>query len=156
LAKDLLPSSYAKGLGFTEAAEKASTSAKTGVNSCPRGAQVAFEDGSNQTGLVSEVLQCRTKAAAAKILSGVVAESSASSSPPRRLGTSAIERSSSGPIYFIYWQRGKVVEAVALETKLSASSSSSSTTTTVPAPPITGDQQKVLADAAIKQDTRLS
>ena len=157
LAKDLLPSSYARGIGFTKVAEKATTSSKTGVTSCPRGAEAAFEDGSNQTGMISEVLQCRTKAAATKILSSVVANTSASSSPPRRLGSSAIERSGSGPIYTIYWRRGTDVEIVALETRLSSSSSSSSTTTTtVPAPPITADQQKILADAAMKQDALLN
>jgi hypothetical protein len=78
LAKDLLPSSYAKGIGFGEVVEKVNTSSKSGVKSCPRGAQVAFEDRSNQSDVVSGVLECSTKAAAAKILSGVVAETSAS------------------------------------------------------------------------------
>jgi hypothetical protein len=157
LTHDLLPSSYANGVGFTEVAMTATSSSKTGVTSCPLGAEAAFDDESNQTGVVSEVLECRNKAAAAKILSGVVAETSASSSPPRRLGSSAIERSSSGPIYTICWRRGTVVEFVALETKLSSSTSSSSTTTTTaPAPPITADQQMVLSAAALKQDSRFS
>jgi hypothetical protein len=106
-------------------------------------------------GLVSEVLQCCTEGAAAKILRGVVAETSVSSSPPRRLGSSAIERRLSDPIHTIYWRRRPVVELVALETKLSASRSSSSTTTTATSTPlITADQQKVLSEAAVEQDTR--
>ena len=42
LAKDLMTTSYAKTAGFTEVAEKVSTTAKTGVKSCPDGAQEAF------------------------------------------------------------------------------------------------------------------
>jgi hypothetical protein len=38
LAKDLLPSSYAKGIGFGEVVEKVHTSSKSGVKACPRGA----------------------------------------------------------------------------------------------------------------------
>ena len=154
LTHDLLPSSYANGVGFTEVALTATSSSKTGVTSCPLGAEAAFDDESNQTGLVSEVLECRNRAAAAKILTGMVAETSPSSSPPRRLGSSAKERRSSGPIYTISWRRGTFVEFVALETKLSSSASSSSTTTTEPAPPITADQQMVLSDAALKQDSQ--
>src|ERR1039458_1833807 len=50
LAKDLLPSSYAKKVGFTKVVEKATTSTKTGEKSCPNGAQAVFEDASGQTG----------------------------------------------------------------------------------------------------------
>ena len=63
-----MTTSYAKTAGFTEVAEKVSTSTKTGVKSCPDGAQEAFEDGSNQTGVKAEILVCQTKKAAAALL----------------------------------------------------------------------------------------
>jgi hypothetical protein len=155
VAKDLLTTSYAKKAGFTEVAEKPSTSSKTGVTSCPDGAQEAFEDGSNKTGVVAEILVCKSKSAAAALLTGVASEGSKSASPPKQLGSSAIERSSNGPVYTIYWRHGDVFEFVGLETQIPASSSASTTTTTAPAPPITAAEQKALSDAAVNQFKRL-
>jgi hypothetical protein len=95
------------------------------------------------SGVVSELLECRTEAAAAKILRGVAAETSVSSRP------------SPGPSRTIYCRRAKWSSLV-LETKLSASNSSSSTaTTTAPALPITADQQNLLSESAVEQDARL-
>jgi hypothetical protein len=155
LAKDLMTTSYAKTAGFTEVAEKVSTTAKTGVKSCPDGAQEAFEDASNQTGVIAEVLVCNTKKAAAALLTSVKAEGATSSSPPKQLGSSALELSTSGPVYTIYWQQGDVFAFVGLETQIPASSSSSTTTTTAPAPPITAAEQKVLSGAAVNQFKRV-
>jgi hypothetical protein len=155
LAKDLLTTAYAKTAGFTEVAEKVSTTAKTGVKSCPDGAQEAFEDTSNQTGVIAEVLVCTTKKAATALLTSVKAEGAASSSPPKQLGSSAVERSTSGPVYTIYWQQGDVFSFVGLETQIPSSSSSSTTTTTAPAPPITAAEQKVLSGAAVNQFKRV-
>jgi hypothetical protein len=155
LAKDLMTTSYAKTAGFTEVAEKVSTSAKTGVKSCPDGAQEAFEDGSNQTGVIAEILLCHTKKAATALLTGVKAEGATSSAPPKQLGSSAVELSTSGPVYTIYWQQGDVFAFVGLETQIPASSSSSTTTTTAPAPPITAAEQKILSGAAVNQFKRV-
>jgi hypothetical protein len=155
LVKDLLPSSYAKKAGFTKVAAKATTTSKTGEKSCPNSAQEAFESASGQTGLVSEAVACTTSKAAAALLSGARSGNSATSAtPPKRLGSSAFERSSGGSTYAIYWQRGTIAEVVALNTNVPASSSSS-TTTTVAAPPITSAQQKVLSSAAVEQNKLL-
>jgi hypothetical protein len=157
LAKYLMTSAYAKKAGFTEVAEKLSTSAKTGVKSCPDGAQEAFEDGSNQSGVIAEVLECETNKAATALLAGVKAEGAKSATPPKQLGSAAAERSSSGPVYTIYWRQGDVFEFVGLETQIPASSSSAATTTTTtaPAPPITAAEQKVLSGAALNQFNQL-
>jgi hypothetical protein len=153
LAKDLMTSAYAKKAGFTEVAEKVSTTAKTGVKSCPDGAQEAFENTASRTGVIAEVLVCQTKKAAAALLASVKAQGGTSSSPPKGLGSSAVELSSGGPVYSIYWQQGTVFAFVGLETDIPASSST--TTTTVPAPPITAAEQKVLSGAALNQFTRV-
>jgi hypothetical protein len=152
LLKDLLPSSYAKTAGFTKVVAKATTTSKTGVKTCPDGGQEAFENASGETGLVSEVLACTTSKAALVLLSGTRSATSASSAnPPKRLGPSAMERSSNGSTYAIYWRRGTIVEVVALITNVPASNSSS-TSTTVAAPPITSAQQTLLSRAAVEQD----
>jgi hypothetical protein len=156
LAKELMTAAYAKKAGFTEVAEKVSTSAKTGVKSCPDGAQEAFEDASNQSGIIAEILDCTTVKAATALLAGVKAEGTKSSTPPTQLGSSAAERSSAGPVYTIYWRKGDVFEFVGLETEIPASSASTTTTTTAPpAPPITAAEQKVLSGAALNQFKRL-
>jgi hypothetical protein len=154
LSKDLMTTSYAKTAGFTEVAEKVSTSAKTGVKSCPDGAQEAFENGSNQTGVKAEILFCQTKKAAAALLATATSQGTKSSTPPKQLGPSAIEISSNGPVYTIYWQQGDVFEFVGLATQIPASSSSSTTTTAPPAPPITAAEQKALSGAAVNQFKR--
>ncbi len=152
LVKDLLPAAYAKKAGFTKTVEKATTTSKTGEKSCPNGAQEAFEDAAGQTGVVAEVVACATTQAAATLLSGVKeGTSSASSPPPTRLGSTAIERISSGSTYAIYWRRGQLLELVGLATNL-ATSGSSTTSTSAPTPPIDPAQQKVLSAAALAQD----
>ena len=52
----LLPASTAKALGFPKVAQKPTGSSKTGQAGCPKGAESAYEDGANQTGLIAEVL----------------------------------------------------------------------------------------------------
>ena len=77
-----------------------------------------------------------------------------SAQPPKRLGSSAIEHVSGPNNYEIVWQRGTIVEAVALNINVPASAGSS-TSTTIAALPITSAQQEVLSSAAVKQDAQL-
>ena len=155
LVKDLLPSSYAKKAGFTKVAAKATTTSKTGRKSCPNAAKEVFESASGQTALLSEVVACTTSKAAGALLSGARSGTSATSAtPPKQLGSSAIERSGGSNNYLIYWQRGNIAEVVGLNTNVPASSSSS-TTTTVAATPITSAQQRVLSSAAVEQNKLL-
>jgi len=154
LAKGLLTSSYAKGAGFPKVAEKVTTTTKTGQKTCPNAAEEAFESASGQEGLVSELVACTSEKAAVALLAGARSGTSTiSGTPPKQLGSSAIERSSGGYTYEIYWQDGDVVEAVGLTTNVPASSSSSTKTTTR-APPMTAAEQKVLSSAAVEQDTQ--
>jgi hypothetical protein len=152
LLKELLPSADAKRAGFTEVAEKATTTSKTGVKSCPNGAQEAFQSATAPTGVASEIVGCTTGQAASAVMKSARSSGAATSSvPPKQLGPSAVEVSGGGSTYAIYWQRGREVELVALTTNVSASGSSSTSTTTV-TPPITAAQQRVLAKAAEEQD----
>jgi hypothetical protein len=152
LAKDLLTSSYAKKAGFTKVAAKASTTSNTGQKSCPDAAREVFESASGQTALLSEVVACTTSKAAAALLSG--APSGTSGTPPKQLGSSAVERSGGSNNYLIYWLRGNIAEVVGLNTNVPASSSTS-TSTTVAATPITSAQQRILSSAAVEQNKLL-
>ena len=150
LAKELLSFSYAKKAGFTEVAEKATTTSKTGVKSCPNGAQEAFQDPANKTGIAAEVVGCTTTAAAAGVLKTVRSQAvKGSPAPPKQLGSTATEVRGGGSTYAIYWQHGSTVELVALTTSISASTSSTTAATT---PPITAAQQKILSAAAVAQN----
>jgi len=147
--KGLLTSAQAKGLGFTETATKASTSNKTGVSGCGRGAQVAYENSHAKTGIISEVLVCKT----AKVATALIAKEKkvgsvvASEKPPKALGATAIERKT----YAIYWQQGKIIELLAFDADIAATSNSS-TSTTVPAVPPTAAQQRTMVKAALEQN----
>jgi len=145
LAKDLLPSSYANKAGFTKVAEKVTTF-KTGNTSCPLDAEEGFENASGKLGLISEAVACTTSRGAATLLdSARSATSATSASPPKQLGSSAIERSSTGSVYEIYWLRGLTVEVVEIAANVPASSSR-------PRHTITSAQQKLLSSAAVEQN----
>jgi hypothetical protein len=151
--KGLLTSAQAKGLGFTETATKASTSNKTGVSGCGRGAQVDYENSHAKTGIISEVLVCKT----AKVATALIAKEKkvgsvvASEKPPKALGATAIERAAEGKTYAIYWQQGKIIELLAFDADIAATSNSS-TSTTVPAVPPTAAQQRTMVKAALEQN----
>jgi hypothetical protein len=155
LTKDLVPPSYAEKAGFSAVVVKATTSAKTGEASCQHGAQEAFEDTSDHMGIESEVLSCTSDKAAGALLHKVVEGTTSSSTPPRQLGSSAVERSTEGSTYVIYWDRGNVLELVSLTIDIPATDSSTTTTLAV-APPITSALQKLLSDAAVEQNSLLS
>jgi hypothetical protein len=145
LAKDLLPSSYANNAGFTKVAEKVTTF-KTGHTSCPLDAEEGFENASGKLGLISEVVVCTTSQGAATLLNSARSATSATSaSPPKQLGSSAIERSSPGSVYEVYWLRGLTVEVVEIAADVPASSSR-------PRHTITSAQQKLLSSAAVEQN----
>jgi hypothetical protein len=144
LAKDVLPSSYANNVGFTQVAEKVATY-KTGNTSCPFAAQEEFENAKGTLRLISGAATCTTSQGALKnARSGT---SATSASPPKQLGSSAIERSSPGSIYEIYWLRGLTLEVVEI--------ASVSPTSSRHRPPIAAAQQQILSNAAVEQNRLL-
>lgn len=153
-SKGLLATAQASRLGFTKVAGKPTTTTKTGVTGCGKGAEAAFEDSTGATGLLSEVLVCKSANVAGRLMKAKKAGSTSSAAmPPKQLGSTAIELASQGTTYAIYWQRGTVLEVVALNTNVPASASST-TTTSAPGPvtPLTSQQQQTLSNAALAQD----
>ena len=152
LEGDLLSPAKVRPLGFTKVLEKARTSSATGQKSCPEGAEQVFEDESGQTGLASEVLACTNIQAARGLLIRLRSQGSAVSVVlPKRLGPSAIERNIGRSTFAIYWQRGKIVEVVAMTTNLVAATSSSTSTSAVSSP-LTSVEQRNLSAAALQQN----
>jgi cyclophilin family peptidyl-prolyl cis-trans isomerase len=150
----LIPASTAKNAGFTEVAVAPSDSKDTSVAGCPDGAQEEFADASANLGLVSEVLYCASAADATKLVDNVGAASKqqAGLTPPKGLGSTAVERAESGSVYVIVWRHGSAFELTGFSTDLSASSTTSSTTATEV--PLTTHDQQVLANVATQQNAR--
>jgi cyclophilin family peptidyl-prolyl cis-trans isomerase len=150
----LVPVSVAKQAGFTKVVDAPSATTDTSVTGCPDGAQEEFANVSGELGLASEVLYCQSAADATKLLQNFAATGKAQAglTPPKGLGSTAVERTGSDSSYLIVWRRGTAIELVGLSTGLS-SSSTTSTTTTTPVPLSAHDQQ-VLANAATQQNAK--
>jgi cyclophilin family peptidyl-prolyl cis-trans isomerase len=148
----LTPVSALKEAGFTKVVNAPTTSTHTSVTGCPDGAQEEFANVSANLGLVSEVLYCATAADAAKLLRNVISTANAQAglTPPKGLGSTAVERASSGSTYIIVWRRGIALELTGLSTDLSSSSTTSTTTATTG--PLTAHNQQLLANAATQQN----
>jgi cyclophilin family peptidyl-prolyl cis-trans isomerase len=150
----LIAASAAKQAGFTKVLNAPSASTATSVTGCPDGAQEEFANTAGNLGLLSEVLYCSSAADATKLLKGIATESKGKSglTPPKGLGSTAVERVGSDSTYLIAWQRGSAFELTGLSTDLSSASTTSTTTgTTVP---LTAHDQSVLANAATEQNGR--
>ena len=150
----LVPVSVAQAAGFTKVVDAPSTSTDTGVTGCPYGAQEEFASASGNLGLASEVLYCKSAADAKTLLKGLASDGKAQAglSPPKSLGSTAVERLGSGSTYLIAWRRGSAFELSGLSTDL-PSSSTTSTTTGTPVP-LTAHDKQVLANAATQQSAR--
>jgi cyclophilin family peptidyl-prolyl cis-trans isomerase len=148
----LVPKAAAEGAGFTEVVTAPNTSTDTSITGCPDGTQEEFANASGNLGLVSEVLYCQTAADATKLLNSFAASSSpqAGQTPPKGLGSTAVERAGSDSTYLILWRHGAAIELTGMSTDLAASSTTSTTSpTTVP---LTAHDQQVLANAATVQN----
>ena len=150
----LVPVSAAKAAGFTNVVNAPTTSTNTEVTGCPYGAQEEFASASGTLGLVSEVLYCESAADADKILKGIASNGKAQAglSPPKSLGSTAVERLGSDSTYLIAWRRGTAFELTGLSTDLPSSSTTSTTTGT--SVPLTAYDKQVLANAATQQSAR--
>jgi cyclophilin family peptidyl-prolyl cis-trans isomerase len=150
----LVPKVAAAGAGFTEVVSAPTTSTDTSVTGCPYGTQEEFANASGNLGLVSEVLYCQTAADATKLLQNFAASASpqAGQTPPKDLGSTAVERVGSDSTYLILWRHGTAIELTGLSTDLSASSTTSTTTATTV--PLTAHDQQVLGNVATEQNGR--
>ena len=152
----LVPVSAAKAAGFANVVNAPTTSTNTQVTGCPDGAQEEFASASGTLGLVSEVLYCSSTSDATKILQSIATSGNAQAglSPPKSLGSTAVERLGSDSTYLIAWRRGTAFELTGLSTDLPASSTTSTTTGT--SVPLTAHDQQVLANAATQQSARFT
>ncbi|HXN62527.1 MAG TPA: peptidylprolyl isomerase [Acidimicrobiales bacterium] len=152
----LVPVSAAGAAGFTKVVNAPTTSTTTGVTGCPYGAQEEFANASGTLELVSEVLYCSSTADAIKLLKSVASNGKAQAglTPPKSLGSTAVERVGSDSSYLIAWRRGSGFELTGLSTS-PPSSSTTSTTAGTPVP-LTAQDKQELATAATQQSARFT
>ena len=150
-AASVLDASYAHSVGFSKTYESAKKSITTGQKGCSDSVESVYENLSNQTALISEVLNCKTSGdASASLVSGrKEVQIDSSLRVPKELGTSAFATATEKPEYLVVWTVGRKVAIVGLDVDVAASSSTSST---VPSKPITKAQEETLLNAALKQN----
>ncbi len=150
----LLPEAAAKGAGFPKVLNAPSASTDTGISGCPDGAQEEFASASGKIGLVSEVLYCESTADATALLKSFASngKTQAGLTPPKDLGSTAVERLGSDSSYIIAWRRGSGFELTGISTDLPSSSTTS--TTTGSQVPLSAADKQVLANAASQQSAR--
>ena len=141
----------ARTLGFPVTLRPAKTTAATGVKGCTTAIDAVYLDREKQTGLVSEVVNCRSSTAAAGAVATVRKRfpTDPSIPVPKSLGTGAFGTSSDAPQYLLIWRTGPHVGFTAFDTDIPASTSTTSTTGVLPA--ITTAQKMVLGKAALAQ-----
>jgi hypothetical protein len=150
----VLSPTYAKSVGFPKTVQAAKGTKVTTQKGCTQSYEAVYEDAGSKTGLVSETLQCNSKAAATKALTTARKQVKVDSSfkAPKKLGSTAFVTATDAPEYLIAWIAGSKVAITAIDVNIAASTSSSTSTTVAPTP-LTAAQMKTLGAAALKQNS---
>jgi hypothetical protein len=145
----VLDAAYATSIGFPKTVQAAKSEAVTDEKGCSMSVAAAYEDAAEETGLLSDVLKCKSSTSAANALA--LLHKKATSVPaitvPKELGSAAFATKSDGSEYLVVWQAGSNVAITALDVDVRATS----TTTTFP--PLTAAQGQTLSKAAVKQNS---
>jgi hypothetical protein len=155
----VLSPKVARTLGFPVTLRAAKKTAATGVKGCTTVVDAVYLDKTKQTGLVSEVVNCRSSSAATGAVATVRRRFAVDTSipVPKSLGSGAFGSSAEAPQYLLIWRTGSHIGFTAIDTDVPASTSTTSTTGVLPA--ITAAQKAVLGKAAVSQraqDARLA
>jgi hypothetical protein len=142
----------AKSLGFATTVQAAKKGTVKDQKGCTDSEEAVYEDGPNKTGLVSDVLICKSTSAASSALATARKEVTVDSAihPPGELGAEAFATASNAPEYLMVWRAGNKVAITAIDLDVTASSSS---TTVANPPPLTAAQQTTLQQAALHQNS---
>ena len=148
-AASVLSPGYARSVGFSRAYRAASRQSITNEKGCTTSVEAIYENSAAKTGLISDLLHCKSAASASAVLEAFRKQVRIDSAikVPGQLGSSAFATASQAPEYLVAWQVGSGVALLALDTDTAASSSSAK------APPISRSQINVLVDSAVEQDS---
>jgi len=148
----VLSPTYARSLGFSRTYRAPKKAPVTNEKGCSSSVEAVYEDTAGKTGLISELLSCKSAAAASAILGAFRKQVHIDSAitVPSQLGPSAFATASNAPEYLVAWQVGSGVALLAVDTDIAATSSS------VTATPISKSQTRVLVESAVRQNSLYS
>jgi hypothetical protein len=151
----VLDASYAKSIGFPKTVQAAKKTKVTTRKGCTDSIESAYEDADAKTGLIAEVLDCKSYASAGAALATARKQVTLDRAVqvPDGLGKTAFATASEAPEYIIVWQVGTRMVFTAIDIDLTASSS---TATGKTSKALTTSQRKTLAQAAAQQNSLLS
>jgi hypothetical protein len=151
-AESVLSPAYARSVGFSKTYRAAAKEAVTNEKGCTSSVEAVYEDTATTTGLISDLLHCKSVSSASAVLAAFRKQVhiDGAISVPSQLGASAFATASNAPEYLVAWQVGSGVALLALDTDTAASSSSAK------APPISKSQTKVLEESAVQQNSLYS
>ena len=113
--------------------------------------EAVYENTGSKTGLISDVLNCGSKASASAALT--MARKQVKLDPsvavPKELGAAGFATSSHAPEYLMVWQAGNRVAITAIDVDIASSSSSSASQS----PALTPSQGTTLGNAAVRQNS---
>jgi hypothetical protein len=154
IVQRLVSTAQATKLGFTQIAKKATSSHKTGVKTCPTGAEVAFTEKGHPVGLVAEVFSCNSAAAAKSVIATYekTYKPTATFPPPAALGSTAVGSIAEAPLYVFFWTRGSYVGFVGLDTDAATTKTQYEKNLDNPRTPA---ELAALEDAAVEENAKL-
>ena len=149
LASQVIGAAYATSVGFPKTVQAAKSTKVTSQKGCTSSIEAVYEDATGKTGLISDVLNCTSDAAAKVALAA--ARKHVTADPaiavPKGLGPLSFATSSNAPEYLIVWQPHDRVGITGIDVDTAATSPSAT------AYPITPAQSQTLANAAVHQDS---
>jgi hypothetical protein len=154
-AASVLDAGYAKSIGFSKTLQAAKESKVTAQKDCTDAVESVYEDAGAKTGLLADVLNCKSAASAAAALTAARSQVTLDRTlqVPEVLGKTAFATSSEAPEYIIAWQVGTRLVFTAIDVDINASSSSA---TGKASKALTAPQRKTLAQAAVEQNSLVS
>ena len=148
----VLSPTYARSVGFAKISSPAKKVAVSNEKGCSTSVEAVYEDTAGKTGLISDLLNCKSATTASAVLTAFRKQVRTDSaiSIPSQLGPSAFATASNAPEYLVAWQVGSGVALLAVDTDIAATSSSATAT------PISKAQTRVLEESAVRQNSLYS
>ena len=154
-AASVLDAGYAKSIGFPKTLQAAKETKVTTQKGCTDSVESVYEDAGAKTGLLADVLNCKSEGSAAVALAAARKQVTVDRSVqvPSELGKTAFATASEAPEYIIAWQVETRLVFTAIDVELKASLG---TATGKASKALTVSQRKTLAQAAVDQNSLVS
>ena len=151
-SRSVLSPTDARSVGFSKTSSPAKRVAVSNEKGCPTSVEAVYEDPAGKSGMISDLLTCRSPAAASAALAAFRRQVHIDRAIriPSQLGPSAFATASNAPEYIVAWQVGSGIALLAIDTDIAA------TSTSVTATPLSKSQTRVLESSAVQQNSLYS